>query len=714
MPGDTDRLLLNRFLIILVFGQVALLSERVLASDFGTTGLIKIPDARMEVDGTMAVSVARDDIADVYNISYQVMPRVQGTFRYTIFNPRNIRGSTDGLRDRSYEIKTELFREGKWVPQVAIGVRDILGTGAWEAEYLVTSKKLGALDATLGLGWGRLAGHGAFDNPLGGISDSFAERPSRRVGGQVGGESRGESFFRGDAAVFGGLAYRFPRFNLRGIVEYNSDDYRREQKLGSLDDPSPWNFALAWRPLATVELRAAWLRGDTFGLTLSSKVDTKTAPPRKSSVFYSAADLAKRSPSAQGATKLPNLESWYGRLLYDVERSGTRMHSGRLNSDQQKAVLVVENTDHPMTIDAVERVLSFAEVHLPASIDSVDVLLTENGLRGPTVSYDLRRLAATQASARIPSRDDRRPRQANVKILEPRALDAPTNRTNYGYPKFVLGADLDLKTQLMDPDDPLRSQIFAKVTGRVVFNHNWNIWLRYDQDIKNDFSTARRSNSVLEHVRSDVVRYLTEGESGLESAYIEYRSSLGSAVHVRGYAGILEQMFAGVGAEALYSPYKNRWSAGVTVNAVRRRGFERNFELLDYQTMTGHLNLHYAMPIYDIDLALHVGRYLAGDRGYTFEARRTFSNGFSLGGFFTRTNVSAEDFGEGSFDKGLYFRIPFYGLLPGNTRSAYSVTLRPLERDGGRRMEGFNGALWFDRRAMRYDALEGNLDRLGR
>merc|ERR1712185_897466 len=107
--------------------------------------------------------------------------------------------------------------------------------------------------------------------------------------------------------------------------------------------------------------------------------------------------------------------------------------------------------------------------------------------------------------------------------------------------------------------------------------------------------------------------------------------------------------------------------------------------------MTGHLNLYYAMPIYDIDLALHVGRYLAGDRGYTFEARRTFSNGFSLGGFFTRTNVSAEDFGEGSFDKGLYFRIPFNGLLPGNTRAAYSTILRPLERDGGRRLENFGG-----------------------
>ena len=53
-------------------------------------------------------------------------------------------------------------------------------------------------------------------------------------------------------------------------------------------------------------------------------------------------------------------------------------------------------------------------------------------------------------------------------------------------------------------------------------------------------------------------------------------------------------------------------------------------------------------------MAVHVGRYLAKDRGYTFEARRTFDSGFSLGAFFTRTNVSAEDFGEGSFDKDFF------------------------------------------------------------
>ena len=39
------------------------------------------------------------------------------------------------------------------MPAVAVGARDILGTGAWEAEYVVASKGWGRFDVSVGLGW---------------------------------------------------------------------------------------------------------------------------------------------------------------------------------------------------------------------------------------------------------------------------------------------------------------------------------------------------------------------------------------------------------------------------------------------------------------------------------------------------------------------------------------------------------------------------------
>ena len=265
----------------------------------------------------------------------------------------------------------------------------------------------------------------------------------------------------------------------------------------------------------------------------------------------------------------------------------------------------------------------------------------------------------------------------------------------------------------MDPDDPARAQLYVKLTGRMQASDHMNIWMRYEQNLYNEFSDSRGSDSpALPNVRTLINRYLVEGESGLEQFYAEYQTSLSSSLHTRSYIGLLETMYGGVGGEILYAPYQQRWALGINANMVRQRGFKRDFAFRDYETVTAHVSAYYAAPFYDIDLALHVGRYLAKDRGYTFEARRTFDSGFSVGGFFTRTNVSAEDFGEGSFDKGLFFRIPFNGILPGNTRSSFSTILRSLERDGGRRLENFGSTLWFDRRALRYDALDRNLDRM--
>ena len=44
---------------------------------------------------------------------------------------------------------------------------------------------------------------------------------------------------------------------------------------------------------------------------------------------------------------------------------------------------------------------------------------------------------------------------------------------------------------------------------------------------------------------------------------------------------------------------------------------------------------------------------------FTFDLSRQSINGFEGGFYFSLTDVSAELFGEGAFDKGFYFEIPF-------------------------------------------------------
>ena len=49
--------------------------------------------------------------------------------------------------------------------------------------------------------------------------------------------------------------------------------------------------------------------------------------------------------------------------------------------------MVIENRDYNLTADAVSQVLTLSERLMPSEVKSVDILLEEEGLRGPTVNY---------------------------------------------------------------------------------------------------------------------------------------------------------------------------------------------------------------------------------------------------------------------------------------------------------------------------------------
>ena len=87
------------------------------------------------------------------------------------------------------------------------------------------------------------------------------------------------------------------------------------------------------------------------------------------------------------------------------------------------------------------------------------------------------------------------------------------------------------------------------------------------------------------------------------------------------------------------------------------------FGTLDYKNVTGHLNFYYRnynrIPF---DAKISYGEYLAGDEGITIDLSRSFANGTKFGIFASFTDVSTEQFGEGSFDKGIYFLI-FFSLF---------------------------------------------------
>ncbi|MDE0944957.1 MAG: YjbH domain-containing protein, partial [Alphaproteobacteria bacterium] len=205
---------------------------------------------------------------------------------------------------------------------------------------------------------------------------------------------------------------------------------------------------------------------------------------------------------------------------------------------------------------------------------------------------------------------------------------------------------------------------------------------------KNVYSTLDQisldSDSQLPHVRSDLRQYKQEGEDGnIVDLQADYLFQPAENWFGRVSAGLFEPMFGGVGAEILYRPYNSRLAIGVELNRVRQRDYDQRLTFRDYEITTGHLNVYYESPYMGLVGEIHAGQFLAGDRGAQFAVSRRFDSGIAVGAWATFTNVSAEEFGEGSFDKGIFMSIPFEAFLTTSTLRGGSLAFRPLTRDGG-------------------------------
>ena len=167
-------------------------------------------------------------------------------------------------------------------------------------------------------------------------------------------------------------------------------------------------------------------------------------------------------------------------------------------------------------------------------------------------------------------------------------------------------------------------------------------------------------NSQLPLVRTQVVDYLQQSSKDFYITNLEFERiwSPYKNIYSKVSIGIHEAMYGGIASEIMYKPFNSDFGLSLEFNRVKKRDFNQQFSFLDYETNTHHINVAYYHPSTNILAKWSYGKYLAGDQGYTLDLSRRMPTGWKAGIFFTRTNVSAEQFGEGSFDKGFYFNIP--------------------------------------------------------
>jgi hypothetical protein len=247
------------------------------------------------------------------------------------------------------------------------------------------------------------------------------------------------------------------------------------------------------------------------------------------------------------------------------------------------------------------------------------------------------------------------------------------------------GFSLSYNQNLGGPDAFILYRVSANYSGSWFFNRNTWLTGTVSGNLLNNYDKFKYdAPSNMTRVRTDLRQYMTTSDVTMPNLQLTTAGQLGRDLYGMAYAGYLEWMYAGAGGEMLYRPMGERWALGANVNWVKQRDYNQHFGLRDYSVTTGHTTLYYAFGREQRVLAaLSAGRYLAGDWGATLDVARIFANGVTMGAYATKTNVSSAEFGEGSFDKGIYFSIPFDLILPRSSRARATIMWQPLIRDGG-------------------------------
>ena len=241
-----------------------------------------------------------------------------------------------------------------------------------------------------------------------------------------------------------------------------------------------------------------------------------------------------------------------------------------------------------------------------------------------------------------------------------------------------------MKSQIGGPDGFYFGDLRLAFKSEIQFRRNFSLITNASLGIYNNFGELKlASDSIIPHVRTDIVSYLkATTDFGIKRMQFNYFKKLSPNIYSKISFGMLEGMFGGYGGEVLYRPYHQSFAVGAEIWSLKQRDYNQQFTFRDYQTESGHINLYYKEPIYDITFAIKGGKFLAGDSGINVDFSRRFKGGVRIGAFFSLTDISKQEFGEGSFDKGFYFTIPIQAFFTTYTRELAAWGLRPLTRDG--------------------------------
>jgi hypothetical protein len=534
-------------------------------------------------------------------------------------------------KDKGFNFKLRVKEEGV-LPAIAIGINDIAGTGFYSSEYIVASYGINNIDFHFGLSWGTLNGSKhSFKNPFGKISNQFYDRPATTE--ENGGQFQPSRYFSGEkTSPFLGISLAL---NSKVLIKLETDNTLTPGQVGYEKAKSDYSFGIDYAFNDNFTIGIANERNNY----ISAKFVYKNNP--KESI--------KKYQYKQSETIKPQ-DDKYRKLIKNIENNGIGVNKIVETSDS--IGLELTQFTHP-SIEIIEEIIASAKM---------DAGINKN------IKKDLR-IANLQAVTEL---DD--------ELLKNSSLIYERKKSRNFYTKN----SLVFRPFLAAREEFFKGALLFENNSEYVIKDNFFFSSNIKYSLADNFDdlTIPPEDTYPAQVRSDIKDYLRNIDEGIiiGRAQFDYYLTPKKYHHLMLTAGVLEEMFSGYGGEYLYFKNNSNFAAGLEVFNVKKRDYRMKFGMLDYENTTYSANFYYRNYEHiPFDMKASYGEYLAGDKGSTIEFSRSFINGTKFGVFASFTDVTSEQFGEGTFDKGIFFNIPIYGNF-------INYTWRPLTKDPGAKL----------------------------
>ena len=655
-------------------------------NSLGQTGLINIPTAEIHKEQSAYLTFNRSNYIKLGTLTVTPFDWLEASYFY--YRPDDLLwGGAKGLYlDKGFNVKFSYKPKNILLPRFAVGLDDFAGTGQFTREHIVGTYDFNKFKLTAGLGWGKYVGSSSMKNPLSFISESFTVRPTNSFG--QGGTPSYDQWFRGPVAPLFGIEYKIKSSNnLTLKVERDPYDYFQfgccgeglsRESFSKRPKDSNINFGLSYKFVDLGNIDISYVKGNSWNLAFSIGF-TASKEYRKKSKFN---PTIKNNNFKQNSQK----NEFYLDLLNNLNANKLYLQTADL--DNSSLSIAIDSEDHINPIIYSSRAAYIAnEVSKMNDINVkfIEVGHINRGIKINNAKYLSNDLNLTNRLPNILVKRNTKIQNKNSKSHHEHEF-----RPTVQFPILRNQFLPDIRAHVGSPEKFLYVGFGIKASTEIQFNRNVVLYSVIGKSLKDNFDDkVSAPNSSLPNVRTGVVDYLQQsskdfyiGNLALENIWSPYTD-----FYTKLSIGYLESMYGGIAAEIMYKPFNRNTAFSYEHNDVQKRGFDQKFSFSDYKIKTSHLNIAHYHPRTNILAKWSYGKYLAGDIGYTFDISRRMPNGWRAGFWYSNTNVSAEEFGEGSFDKGFYIYAPLSIFSKNYSKDVQAFSLRSMTRDGGQKLE---------------------------